>query len=145
MKHSQFVKAAALLLVLGLLGIGVIAAHAAYDNEPFEFLNYYTYGGAKNGTFSLTYLGIGGGKCDSNDRRFRVNVTQSYPGSDWKMYSGNSRYQKTPSGRTIYGHQLNTTSNAHICVGASEFSALLHPLSYWTTSGVQQNVYTWRR
>jgi hypothetical protein len=138
------VKFATIVVALVLMGLLAPAVHALLINEPFEFENFYSYGGSKNGTWTLTYLGRGGGYCDSNDYRFRINVYQSYPGNDWKMYSNNSRYQRTPTGRIPYGSQLDG-ANAHICFGAQEFSWVLHPWSYWTVAGVQQNVYTWRR
>lgn len=129
-----------LVLVVALLGIFVVPAFAALT-DALEFER----NPSGSGRYSLTYLGRGGGQCDSNDYRFRVNINQSSTRTDWKIYSdSNSRYQRTPTGRPIYGFQLDTT-NAHICVGAQEFSILLHPWSYWTTSGVQSYVYTWRR
>lgn len=133
------------VLLLGLLLLQVPGVQAisqfAYSNEAFES-ERFTWAG--DGTFSLTYLGVGGGNCDSNDRRFRVNVNRSYRGSDWKYYSNNSYYMRTPSGRPIYGFQLNTV-NAHICIGRSEFQWWIYPRSYWTENGVTQNIYTWRR
>ena len=145
MKRKRFLV---LVLILALIGPLTSVVYASFNNEPFESENYYTYGGSKNGTFSLTYLNWGinvsGDKCDWNDRVFRVNVSSSYTGSDWKMYSNNTRYRRTPSGRVPYGHYLNTTS-AHVCIGASEFSSSQYPNTYWSTSGAQSNVYTWRR
>lgn len=141
MKKKLFAVLLAVVLVASVSTI----AFASYNDEPFEPENYYTYGGSKDGTFTLTYIGIGGGRCDSNDRRFQVNINRSYPGSDWKYYSGNSRYQNTPTGRVPYGYNLDGPGGPHICVGAQEFSVILHPFSYWTTSGVESNVYTWRR
>src|SRR5690242_11800796 len=116
------------VMVRGLMALMILAAitpvaKAVWDNEAFESESYYSYGGNKDGTFSLTYLGPGwgvsGDNCDWNDSVFRINVNRSYAGSDWKMYSSNSRYQRTPSGRPIYGFQLGGL-NAHLCVGASE-------------------------
>lgn len=119
---------------------------ASYNNEPFEF---EAWTGRGDGTFRLTYLGVGcpsgtSCACDGNDRRFRVNVNRSYPGSDWKSYSSSSRYRRTPSGREYYGHGLNG-SNAYVCIGYSEFQSWRYPSTYWTTAGVNQYVYTWRR
>lgn len=144
MFKSKYTIVLGLLLATVVLAVVYSTAFAAFNNEPFESENYYSYGGSKNGVFSLTYLGIGGGKCDSNDRRFRVNVNSSYRGSDWKLYSATGRYRRTPSGRVPYGYELDNPK-AHICVGVSEFNWILYPFSYWTTSGAQSNVYTWRR
>ena len=143
MKTIRLVLATVMALFLVL--VVAPSVYAAYNDEVFEALSYSSYTGAKDGTFSLTYLGRG---CtyngDKNDYRFKVNVYRSYPGSDWKFYSNNSRYQRLPTGRLFKGYQLNTV-NPYVCIGAQEFSPLLHPFSYWTVSGVQQNVYTWRR
>ena len=133
---------AVLMFVLSLFLVAVPVAYAAYNNEPFESEPFPSSGA--DGKFSLSYLGTGGGKCDWLDYRFRVNVNRSYTGSDWKFFSGNSYYQRTPSGRPIYGHDLNT-SNAHICIGAKEFSSWYYPRTAWNGAGVQNNIYTWRR
>ena len=136
------------ILISGLLSIAVLAllgsvARAATNNEAFEFERFYT--GGTDGTFSLTYWGRG---CpatkDRTDYVFKIKINRSYRGSDWKMFSNNSRYQRTPTGRPIYGFGLDT-SFPYICVGSQEFSSWLHPWSYWTTTGVQNNIYTWRR
>ncbi len=133
---------ASLLSLMMLASLGSITL-ASNNNEAFEFERFYS--GGTDGTFTLTYLGRG---CpatnDPNDYVFRINVNRSFPRSDWKMFSNNTRYQRTPSGRPIYGFRLDTAS-AYICVGTQEFSPILHPWSYWTPSGVQSNVYTWRR
>lgn len=130
----------ALVVVLALLSLVASPAYAALTNA-LEFER----NPSGSGRYTLTYISRGGGNCDSDDYRFRINVNQSSTRTDWKMYSDNNgRYQRTPSGRLIYGHQLDTP-NAHICVGSREFSWLLYPTRYWTTSGVESNVYTWRR
>jgi hypothetical protein len=134
-----------LFMVLAMLSLNISTALAAFNNEAFENESYAAYGGKKDGRFTLTHMGKGGGRCDSNDQRFRVNVNRSYAGSDWKYYSDSKRYQQTPSGRPIFGFELNTT-NAHICVGAKEFSSLIYGVGgAWTTGGVQSSITTWRR
>ena len=133
------------LMAIALFGVWVATVAASTNSEPFESENYSIYGGTKDGTFSLTYVGRGcPATSDPDDYRFRVNVNRSYPGNDWKMYSSNSRYQHTPTGRVIFGFQLNTP-NAYVCIGYKEFSPLFNPFSYWNINDVQQNVYTWRR
>lgn len=131
-----------LSIAVALLVLAPVA-QASYNNEPFESERYYS--GGTDGTFSLTYWGRG---CPANNDRddyvFRINVNRSFMGSDWKMFSNNSYYQRTPSGRVIYGYGLNTTF-PYICVGSREFSPTWFPFRNWTTSGVQNNVYTWRR
>ena len=124
------------------------SAEAVWNNEAFEPQNYYSYGGSKDGVFWLAYAGpgfdVGSDRCDWNDAVFFIRVNRSYARSDWKFFSSNGRYQRTPSGRPIYGHDLGGT-NAHICVGASEFSRFTYPNTYWSAGGVQAYVYTWRR
>jgi len=144
MFKQWYQKALALIIAMVALVAISATAFASFDNEPFESEDYYSYGGSKDGVFSLTYEGVGGGDCDSNDRRFSINVNYSYNGSDWNYYSSNGYYEETPSGRVPYGHSLDDW-DAHVCFGAAEFSWILHPFSYWTTSGVENNVYTWRR
>jgi hypothetical protein len=135
-------------LIIALLGAIAITANASLNDEPFEFENYNSYGGSKDGTFSLSYAGRGSAiswdKCDRTDYVFRVNINRSYSGSDWKLYSGTGRYQRTPSGRVPYGYNLDKT-DAHLCIGGTEFNSFLHPFGYWTVQGVESNVYTWRR
>lgn len=141
MSNKKRAKVLSVIVGLMIFFISTGSAWALLDREPFEFENYYTYGGAKDGVYTLSYVGIGGGKCDGDDRRFKININRSYNGSDWKLFSSNTRYQNTPTRRPIYGYDLGTT-NAHICVGKSEF---LYPFSYWTTSDVSYYVYAWRR
>lgn len=134
-----------LFLILALLSLHPLTVFASFNDEPFESESFAAYGGTKDGRYTLSYLGTGGGRCDSNDKRFRVNVNRSYAGSDWKYYSDRAQYRRTPSGRPIYGYDLNN-ANAHICIGAREFSTLIYGLGgAWTTSGVQNYVTTWRR
>jgi hypothetical protein len=141
MKRKHLKISAIVVLTFLLLGILATTAYAANHNEIFEAQTFYTnYSEPKDGVFSLTYLSWGGGSCDWNDRRFRVNVNYSSNYSDWKFYSNNSGYQRLPSGRQFKGYSLNTTS-AHVCIGASEF----WPSGSWTHSGVEQNVYVWRK
>jgi hypothetical protein len=148
MKQPRFVKFTSLVAAVVLMAVLATTAYAMTNNEPFESENFSTYGGRKDGTFSLTYAGRGFShwwdRCDWNDYIFRINVYRSYPGSDWKMYSGYSRFRNTPSGRAPYGHNLDS-SNAHVCFGATEFDPGRYPYTYWTTSNVQYYVYTWRR
>ncbi len=146
---TKIKKIASVILALVLFGTFAATVYAAVNNEPFESENYYNSGGTKYGPFSLTYAGRGGAiwwdNCDWNDYVFRVNVRFSYPRDDWKMHSyAGTVYRQTPSGRVAYGHKLNTT-NAHLCVGASEFDRNKYPYTFWTTSGVQNNVYVWIR
>lgn len=141
MKQTYLKKLATVILSVVMLGILATTAYAANTNEVFEAQTFYTnYSEPKDGVFSLTYLSWGGGGCDWNDRRFRVNVNYSSNYSDWKFYSNNVSYQRLPTGRLFKGYDLNTT-NAHVCIGASEF----WPSGSWTHSGVQQNVYVWRK
>jgi len=132
------------ILVIAIFALGLMSVAASWDAEAFESENYYSAGGGKDGPYSLTYMGRGGGRCDGSDYRFRINVTRSYKTSDWKMYSSNSRYQRTPSSRPVYGYQLGGTS-AHICIGGTEFNSILRGNGAWTAAGVQSNIYVWRR
>jgi len=145
MKQTRFVKVLMIAFTFTFVSLLVGTAYAAFNDELFEPQSYYSYSGPKDGTFTLTYVGRG---CpyngDPNDYRFRINVNRSYPGNDWKFYSNSSRYQRTPTNRIFKGYQLNTTS-PYVCIGFKEFQWLLYPFTYWTVSGVQQNVYTWRR
>ncbi|MFZ1804644.1 MAG: hypothetical protein WAU05_12025 [Nitrospira sp.] len=134
-------------MVASVFAAMVISAAFAYYEDPFEFDRWTGQG---DGTFSLTYLGQGcilkreSCKCDLNDHRFRVNVNRSSNRRDWKFWSGNKRYQGNPTKRAIYGFALDN-SNAHVCIGSREFSSRDYPNTYWTTSGVVQNLYAWRR
>lgn len=124
-----------------------IPAAAALDSEPFEFERP---SGAYSGPYTLTYVGVGGGTCDTDDRRFRVNVYSSSVRQDWKIvykYYNNpipNLYSKTPSGRTIYGYKLGQPDQAHICIGRKEFTWPF-VASPWTTQGVVDNLVVWRR
>lgn len=142
-RRARWGVVAGAIVVTALMGTAV---RASYNNEPFEF---EAWTGRGDGVYRLSYLGVGcpsgtSCACDGNDRRFRVNVNRSYPGSDWKSYSSNSRYRRTPSGRVYYGHGLGGT-NPYVCIGYSEFQWWLYPSTYWTVDGAVQNVYTWRR
>ena len=138
---------AVVLCAFGLLTVVSAAnpriADAAWDNEAFES---EAPSGRYDGTFSLTYLGRGwqAWRCDWNDYVFRINVNRSYPGSDWKMYSNVNLYRRVPSGRPVYGFKLGGT-DAHLCIGSSEFDRNKYPYTYWTVENVQRYVYTWRR
>lgn len=130
-------------------GLLFVVAPAAFANyiDPFEFERWTGQG---DGIFSLTSLGTGcifkreSCQCDWTDHRFRINVNRSSNRRDWKLWSGNSRYQRNPTGRPIYGFSLEN-SNAHVCIGSREFSSREFPDKYWTDSGVAQYLYTWRR
>jgi len=135
------------LLVLVTLTMGILASTvlAANNDEVFESQNYYTYSGKKDGVYSLTYIGRGcPGANDKNDYRFKVNINRSTALNDWKFYSADSKYQKLPSGRLFKGYNLDT--NAYVCIGATEFIPWSgHWTWWWTTAGVEKNVYVWRR
>jgi hypothetical protein len=136
-------KAGVMAVVLAIASWSLALAYS----DPMEFEQWNSRNG--DGTYSLTYLGTGcpsgqSCECDWNDKRFRVNINRSSSRTNWRMWSGNGRYQKTPSGDTIYGHSLPGPAS-YVCIGFEEFQAWWHPLSYWTTSGVQRNLYTWRR
>lgn len=136
MVHAVRVLPRSLLAALVLSLLTVSTASAVFNDELFEPLRWT---GSGDGTFSLTYQGRG---CpavgDPDDYRFKVNVNRSYNGSDWKFYSNNVLYQRTPTGRLFKGYRLDG-NNAYVCIGKGEF------LLWWSVSGVQQNVYTWRR
>jgi hypothetical protein len=129
---------------VAMFGASALPASAAVNDEAFEFENFHTYRGKKDGVFSVSHAGRGGGRCDGTDQRYVINLNRSYPGSDWKIFSNNSRYQRSPSGRTIYGFQLDRPG-AHICVGAKDFFAVFTRGADWNIGDVARNVYAWRR
>lgn len=101
---------AAVLIVALALTIAVGVAYAV--TQPVEWMD-----NPNSWRYSLDYLGLGYGECDTFDYGFRLVKTFSADPERYRIYSFNSQVANAFRGKSPMGYQLETPFDAYLCTG----------------------------